>query len=49
MSKSEGGVSNGSGFRFGVPSPDCVEDGFGFLANAGQYRNWNWMAVMEGQ
>ena len=51
MSKSEGGFSNGSGFRFVTPSPDSVEDdfGFGFLASAGQYRNWNWREAMAGQ
>jgi hypothetical protein len=49
-SKSGGGFSNGSGFRFGVPSaPSAGDDGFGFVAKAGQYRTWNWMTVSELQ
>jgi hypothetical protein len=48
-SKPAGGFSKGSGFRFVVSSPDSEGDGFGFLANAGQYRNWNCIAVTRSQ
>lgn len=39
---SGGGFSKGSGFFVGVALPESVGCAFGFLANAGQYRSWNW-------